>query len=303
MQDTGLLTEWPEDFRAGFVAVLGRPNVGKSTLINEMVGRKIAITSARPETTRHVARGIVHRPGFQLVLVDTPGIHRPRTLLGQRLNDRVEEAQADVDLLVFCVPADQEIGPGDRRIVEKQLRANRIPALAVVTKTDVATPNQIAAQLLALNELYDFREIVPVSAVQGKQVELLIDLLGGLMPLSAPLYPVGQDSDEDDEVMIAELIREAALEGLGQELPHSLAVQVEEIIRDKTWRIVVNLFVERDSQKSIIIGRKGGRLKEIGMRARPQIEALLNRHVYLDLHVRTAKDWQKDPKMLNRLGF
>ncbi len=303
MQDTGLLTEWPEDFRAGFVAVLGRPNVGKSTLINEMVGRKIAITSARPETTRHVARGIVHRPGFQLVLVDTPGIHRPRTLLGQRLNDRVEEAQADVDLLVFCVPADQEIGPGDRRIVEKQLRANRIPALAVVTKTDVATPNQIASQLLALNELYDFREIVPVSAVQGKQVELLIDLLGGLMPLSAPLYPAGQDSDEDDEVMIAELIREAALEGLGQELPHSLAVQVEEIIRDKTWRIVVNLFVERDSQKSIIIGRKGGRLKEIGMRARPQIEALLNRHVYLDLHVRTAKDWQKDPKMLNRLGF
>ncbi|EEJ54710.1 GTPase Era [Mobiluncus mulieris] len=303
MQDTGLLTEWPEDFRAGFVAVLGRPNVGKSTLINEMVGRKIAITSARPETTRHVSRGIVHRPGFQLVLVDTPGIHRPRTLLGQRLNDRVEEAQADVDLLVFCVPADQEIGPGDRRIVEKQLRANRIPALAVVTKTDVATPNQIAAQLLALNELYDFREIVPVSAVQGKQVELLIDLLGGLMPLSAPLYPAGQDSDEDDEVMIAELIREAALEGLGQELPHSLAVQVEEIIRDKTWRIVVNLFVERDSQKSIIIGRKGGRLKEIGMRARPQIEALLNRHVYLDLHVRTAKDWQKDPKMLNRLGF
>ena len=303
MQDTGLLTEWPEDFRAGFVAVLGRPNVGKSTLINEMVGRKIAITSARPETTRHVARGIVHRPGFQLVLVDTPGIHRPRTLLGQRLNDRVEEAQADVDVLVFCVPADQEIGPGDRRIVEKQLRANRIPALAVVTKTDVATPNQIAAQLLALNELYDFREIVPVSAVQGKQVELLIDLLGGLMPLSAPLYPAGQDSDEDDEVMIAELIREAALEGLGQELPHSLAVQVEEIIRDKTWRIVVNLFVERDSQKSIIIGRKGGRLKEIGMRARPQIEALLNRHVYLDLHVRTAKDWQKDPKMLNRLGF
>ncbi|NMW65664.1 GTPase Era [Mobiluncus mulieris] len=303
MQDTGLLTEWPEDFRAGFVAVLGRPNVGKSTLINEMVGRKIAITSARPETTRHVARGIVHRPGFQLVLVDTPGIHRPRTLLGQRLNDRVEEAQADVDLLVFCVPADQEIGPGDRRIVEKQLRANRIPALAVVTKTDVATPNQIAAQLLALNELYDFREIVPVSAVQGKQVELLIDLLGGLMPLSPPLYPAGQDSDEDDEVMIAELIREAALEGLGQELPHSLAVQVEEIIRDKTWRIVVNLFVERDSQKSIIIGRKGARLKEIGMRARPQIEALLNRHVYLDLHVRTAKDWQKDPKMLNRLGF
>lgn len=305
----GLFThDWPEDFRAGFAAVIGRPNVGKSTLINAMVGRKIAITSARPETTRRVVRGIVHRPQFQLVLVDTPGIHRPRTLLGQRLNDMVEDAFSEVDVAVFCVPADQPIGPGDRRIVETQIRNAHFPAIAVVTKTDTVSRDQVAAQLVAVSEIYDFADIVPVSAVNGTQVDTLIDLLGSRMPLSPPLYPQGQDTDEDDTAMIAELIREAALESLSQELPHSLAVQVEEIIkkpgkRGEIWNIHVNLFVERDSQKAIIIGRKGSRLKEIGMKARPQIEELLGHHVFLDLHVRTAKEWQRDPKMLNRLGF
>lgn len=307
----GLFTrDWPENFRAGFAAVIGRPNVGKSTLINAMVGRKIAITSARPETTRRVVRGIVHRPDFQLILVDTPGIHRPRTLLGQRLNDMVEDAFSEVDVAVFCVPADQPIGPGDRRIVDTQLKTAHFPAIAVVTKTDVASREQVAEQLLAVSQLYDFAEIVPISARQGTQVQTLIDLLGQRLPLSPPLYPRDQVTDEDDTAMISELIREAALESLSQELPHSLAVQVEEIIKQpgrsgdgEIWKIHVNLFVERDSQKAIIIGRKGSRLKEIGTQARPEIEALVGHHVYLDLHVRTAKEWQRNPKMLNRLGF
>ena len=302
---------WPQDFRAGFAAVIGRPNVGKSTLINAMVGRKIAITSARPETTRRVARGIVHRPNFQLVLVDTPGIHRPRTLLGQRLNDMVEEAYADVYVIVFCVPADQSIGPGDRRIVEKQLLSRpRTPAIAVVTKTDAASREQVAQQLLAVSELYDFVEIIPVSAAAGKQVQDLVDLLGPRMPLSPPLYPADQDTDEDPEVMIAEYVREAALEILNQELPHSLAVQVEELVppapnapKGTKLKVHVNLFVERDSQKGIIIGHRGARLKQIGSAARPQIEALLGQRIFLDLHVRLLKDWQRDPKHLGRLGF
>ena len=301
-------------FRAGFACLVGRPNVGKSTLTNALVGQKVAITSSRPQTTRHTIRGIVHQPTGQLVLVDTPGLHRPRTLLGERLNSLVRATWSEVDAIGFCVPADATIGPGDRFIVG-QLAAlsRRIPVFGIVTKTDLVAPPRVAEQLTALAELAhstgigEFTELVPVSAIDGFQVALLIDLLLARMPESPPLYPSGELTDEPEQTLVAELVREAALEGVRDELPHSLAVVVEEMTlregRADLLDVYANLYVERDSQKAIVIGRGGQRLKEVGSRARAHIEALLGTSVYLDLHVKVAKDWQRDPKQLRRLGF
>ncbi|QWW19033.1 GTPase Era [Schaalia sp. 19OD2882] len=306
-----VLPDHPEDFRAGFVSIVGRPNVGKSTLTNALVGHKVAITSGRPETTRHNIRGIVHRPTSQLVLVDTPGYHRPRTLLGKRLNDMVREALAEVDVVVFCLPANQRIGPGDQ-FIARELQGVRRPVVAVATKCDTVTRERVMRHLMAIESLGQWAAIVPVSSHEGKGIETLLEVLTDLVPLSPPLYPSGDVTDESRDTLIAEFIREAALEGVRDELPHSLAVQVEEIIerpsregetRKPLLDVHVNVYVERDSQKAIIIGRKGARLKEIGKKARAQIEELLGRRIYLDLHVRTAKDWQSDPKMLGRLGF
>ena len=301
----------PEDFRAGFVSIVGRPNVGKSTLTNALVGQKVAITSGRPETTRHNIRGIVHGDGYQLVLVDTPGYHRPRTLLGKRLNDMVREALAEVDAVLFCLPADQRIGPGDQ-FIARELRGVKRPVIAVATKCDAVGRERVMKHLLAIERLGEWSAIVPVSSVEGKGIDHLRDVLAQTVPLSPPLYPDGDVTDESRDTLIAEFIREAALEGVRDELPHSLAVQVEEIIererregdtRPPLVDVHVNVYVERDSQKAIIIGRRGARLKEIGTEARRHIEELLGKRVYLDLHVRTAKDWQSDPKMLGRLGF
>ena len=305
------MPDFPEDFRAGFVSIVGRPNVGKSTLTNALVGRKIAITSGRPETTRHNIRGIVHGEGYQLVLVDTPGYHRPRTLLGKRLNDMVREALSEVDVVLFCLPADQRIGPGDQ-FIARELRGIKRPIIAVATKCDAVPRERVMKHLLSIEKLGEWAAIVPVSSVEGKGIDHLREVLAQTVPLSPPLYPSGDVTDESRDTLIAEFIREAALEGVRDELPHSLAVQVEEIIerprregddRPPMLDIHVNVYVERDSQKAIIIGRKGSRLKQIGTQARARIEELLGRRVYLDLHVRTAKDWQSDPKMLGRLGF
>ena len=305
------IPDFPEDFRAGFVSIVGRPNVGKSTLTNALVGRKIAITSGRPETTRHNIRGIVHGEGYQLVLVDTPGYHRPRTLLGKRLNDMVREALSEVDVVIFCLPADQRIGPGDQ-FIARELRGIKRPIIAVATKCDAVPRERVMKHLLSIEKLGEWAAIVPVSSVEGKGIDHLREVLAQTVPLSPPLYPEGDVTDESRDTLIAEFIREAALEGVRDELPHSLAVQVEEIIerprregddRPPLLDIHVNVYVERDSQKAIIIGRKGSRLKQIGTQARAHIEELLGRRVFLDLHVRTAKDWQSDPKMLGRLGF
>ena len=297
------------EFRSGFVCFVGRPNTGKSTLMNALVGAKVAITSNRPQTTRHTIRGIVHRDDFQIILVDTPGLHRPRTLLGQRLNDLVKGTYSEVDVIGLCIPADESIGPGDRWIHE-QIRAvaPRTKLVAIVTKMDKVPKERLAAQLMAASELVGpDAEIVPVSATTGEQVDVLIGVLAGLLPPGPAFYPEGELTDEPEEVLMAELIREAALEGVRDELPHSLAVVIDEVSpregRDDLIDVHAILFVERDSQKGIVIGKGGARLREVGTAARTQIEKLLGTKVYLDLRVKIAKNWQRDPKQLGRLGF
>ncbi|WP_449060238.1 GTPase Era [Planomonospora algeriensis] len=295
------------DFRAGFACFVGRPNVGKSTLMNALVGTKVAITSSKPQTTRRVIRGIVHRLDAQLIIVDTPGLHRPRTLLGERLDSLVLSTLTEVDVIGFCLPANEPIGKGDRFIAEKLAAVRKTPVVAVVTKCDLATREQIAEQLLAVSRLAEFAEIVPVSAQAGDQLDVVSDLLIRRLPESPPLYEGGQLTDEPEQVLVGELIREAALEGVRDELPHSIAVVVDEMLpregRDDLLDIYAHMFVERPSQKAIVIGHKGTRLKDVGSRARKQIEALLGTRVYLDLRISVAKDWQRDPKQLRRLGF
>ena len=298
------------EFRSGFVCLIGRPNTGKSTLTNALVGSKVAITSNRPQTTRHTIRGIVHRDDFQIVLVDTPGLHRPRTLLGKRLNELVRETYSDVDVIGLCIPADEEIGPGDRWIYE-QIRegAPRTTLVVLVTKIDKVARDRVAAQLMAVNDLVgeNAAAIVPVSATTGEQVDVLIGVLADQLSPGPAYYPDGELTDEPEETLMAELIREAALEGVREELPHSLAVVIDEVApredRDDLIDVHAILYVERDSQKGIVIGHRGARLKEVGTNARRQIEKLLGTKVYLELRVKVAKNWQQDPKQLGRLGF
>jgi GTP-binding protein Era len=309
------MTEPRPEHKSGFVSFVGRPNAGKSTLTNALVGTKVVITSDKPQTTRTVVRGIVHREDAQLILVDTPGLHRPRTLLGERLNDLVKTTLGEVDVVAVCLPANEKPGPGDRFIVNEMAKVKRTTKVAIATKTDLVTSEQLGEHLLAIQRLgeetgTEWAEIVPVSAKSGDQVALLQDLLVCLLPEGPQLYPDGDLSDAPEEILVAELIREAALEGLRDELPHSIAVVVEEMglredrPEDKPLLdIHANLYVERDSQKGIIIGPKGSRLKTIGTTSRKQIEALLGTPVYLDLHVKIAKDWQRDPKQLRKLGF
>lgn len=305
--------------RSGFACFVGRPNAGKSTLTNSLVGRKIAITSSKPQTTRHSIKAIVTAPAGQLVIVDTPGLHRPRTLLGQRLNDVVRTTWAEVDVIGLCLPADQRVGPGDRFIASEIAALRRKPTVIIVTKADLVSRERLAealleAQGLAADTGLEVLDIIPVSAVdtqvQEGNLDSLLDVLVAALPEGPQLYPPDMVTDEPEMVLVAELIREAALEDVTDELPHSLAVVVEEMNlregrpEDKPLLdIFANVYVERSSQKPIIIGKKGARLREIGSKSRAQIEALLGTPVYLDLHVKIAKDWQRDSKQLRRLGF
>ena len=367
------LPTYPENFRSGFASLVGRPNAGKSTLTNAMVGQKVAITSNRPQTTRHTIRGIVHKDEYQLILVDTPGIHRPRTLLGERLNDLVAGTLSQVDVLGFCIPANEKIGPGDRYIASQLVASSNKPVVAIVTKADTVSSEELREQLLAVEALGEevmsaeraarakraahrakqkgkgpkgkggkndavpfakgsgpaakrragevaepmpvdgkggWAAIIPVSAVKHFQVDAVADLLAQYTPLSPPLYPEGELTDEPEATLIAELVREAALEGAREELPHSIAVTVEEMefregrpADNPLLDVHVNLFVERESQKYIIIGKGGSNLRKIGTKAREQIEAMLGTRIYLNIHVKVAKEWQSDARALNRLGF
>jgi GTPase len=291
-------------YRAGFACFVGRPNAGKSTLTNAMVGQKIAITSSKPQTTRHVIRGVLHRPDAQLVLVDTPGLHRPRTLLGERLNDLVRSTWSEVDAIGLCIPANEAVGKGDT-FIASEISALKGKLVAVVTKTDLVARDALAEQLMAVSRLGDFADIVPCSAVNGEGLDVLTDVMISHLPESPQLYPDSMLTDEPEHVLIAEMIREAALEGVRDELPHSIAVLVEEILPQDNGvtKIFADIYVERQSQKAIVIGAKGSRLKEVGTSSRAHIEDLLGTRVFLDLHVRVAKDWQRDPRQLRKLGF
>ena len=302
-------------FRSGFACIIGRPNVGKSTLTNELLGSKIAIVSDKPQTTRHTIRGIINGDGAQLVVVDTPGLHKPQTLLGKRLNHLVRTTWAEVDALVMCAPADQKIGPGDRFIARQAAESGMKTRIAVITKCDKASPDVVAAQLVAVKELGDsvgrpWDEVLPVSAVDSYNVDTLREILLERLPVGPQMYPEDTITDEPDSVMVAEIIREISLARMKDELPHSIAVVVDNIeLRqgrpddDPLIDITAFLFVERDSQKPIVLGRRGAGIREIGTAARMRIEALLGARVFLDLRVKVAKDWQRDPKQLGRLGF
>jgi GTPase len=295
------------EFRSGFACFAGRPNVGKSTLMNALVGTKVAITSSRPQTTRRAIRGVVHRPDAQLIIIDTPGLHRPRTLLGERLDSLARSTLTEVDVIGFCLPAPERIGPGDKYLAAELASIGKTPVVAIVTKTDEAARAQVAAQLAAVSALGEWADVVPVSAVTGFQLDVLADVLVSHLPPGRPLYPAGDLTDEPEQILVAELIREAILEGVTDELPHSIAVVVEEMgpraDRDDLVDVHAIMYVERPSQKAIVLGARGARLKEVGTTARRQIEAMLGSRVYLDLRVKIAKDWQRDPGQLRRLGF
>jgi GTP-binding protein Era len=289
--------------KSGFVSVVGRPNVGKSTLVNTLVGEKVAITSPRPQTTRNTIRGILNEDGLQIVFVDTPGLHRPRTALGSRLNRLVYGSLEETDAVLFVLDSTQRIGPGDRRIAER-LQTAKANVIAVINKTDRARRQQIIEQLAVAAE-WDFAAYVPVSALQGDGTDRIIAELTPLLGEGPQFFPTDMHMDQPEALYAAELIREKFLHRLREELPHSLAVVVDEIeARDNDLLYIgASAYVERKSQKGIVIGKGGALLREVGTEARKDLERFFGSAVFLDIRVKVEEDWQRRDQMLDRLGF
>jgi GTPase len=291
-------------FHSGFVAVVGRPNTGKSTLVNGLVGQKVAIVSDKPQTTRRDIRGILTTDAFQVVFTDTPGFHKPKTLLGSRLNEMVGEATGGVDAIVQVVDAKAGVGRGDAYVFKHQVAPAGCARLCAVNKFDLLRAPGEVQQLQAAADLGAFDEIVPVSAKTGRGLDVLLDLLVRRLTEGPLYYPADEATDQPLDVHLAELVREKALALTREEVPHSVAVVVDEMEEeDGLTRIRATIVVERDSQKGIVIGKRGEVLKAIGTRARAEMEPLLGTRVFLDLHVKVLKEWQRDPKALRRLGF
>jgi GTP-binding protein Era len=293
-------------FRSGFVAVVGRPNVGKSSLVNILVGTKVAIVSDKPQTTRMVVRGVMNGPDHQVVFTDTPGFHKPRTPLGERLNRRVEDAVTDVDAVLHVVDAAAGVGRGDAFVAEREVAPFPGPKLCAVNKVDLLRGHAEVPQLAAAAELASFDHVIPTSATTGRGMEELRSALVEVMPQGEPLFEPDQATDQPIELLVAEIVREKALALTREEVPHSIAVVTEEIERDPDTglvRISCRIMVERESQKGIVIGRSGQMLKQIGSRARPELEAILGSKVFLELRVKVLREWQRDPSAMDRLGL
>ncbi len=296
----------PEGHRCGIVCLAGRPNVGKSTLLNAMVGSKVAIVTPVPGTTRNAIRGVVTRPELQLVFIDTPGVTKPRTLLNRRLNELVRETLRGVDVVCFVVDAAAGIGRGDAFIAQ-QISGVDVPAVCVVNKIDRTGPDGMLPAVASADELGDWAEVVPTSAETGDNVDRLVDVLADYVPEGPRLFPSGMLTDQPERQLVAEIIREKYLTRVFDEVPHSIAVEVDEIEddeeRDDLVRIHASIFVERDSQKGIVIGKGGALLREANQRAREELESLLGARIFLDVRVKVAKDWQTDPRRLQRFGY
>lgn len=294
-----------KEFKSGFVTIVGRPNVGKSTFLNRVIGQKIAIMSDKPQTTRNKVQGVYTTEDTQMIFIDTPGIHKPKHKLGEFMLKVSKNALREVEAIMFMVNATQKMGAGDRFVME-MLKGTKTPVFLIVNKIDAVHPDELLSIIDAYKAEFDFAEIIPISALQGNNVDKLLETLKKYLPAGPQYYPADQVTDHPERFIIAELIREKVLHLTRDEIPHSVAVEIEKIAKDENKdlvRINASIIIERDSQKGIIIGKRGALLKEIGTRARHDIETLLGSKVYLELWVKVQKDWRDRASQLRDYGY